>query len=106
MAIKLNTDSVINRSVDQSQSVSLSRGQGHLGVRATVGALTLTIDENVGTIWGRQVLLKVVQCNLVHVVCKAIVEIVDWERAKVNVVVGTCRTVDHNLTSDSHTILR
>jgi hypothetical protein len=107
VSIKLNTNGIVDRGVDQSQAVFLALGKSHLGVRSgTCLVLSQTVHENVVTVWWRCVELKILQCDLVDVVRKTIVPIADGESAKIDIVVRSGRAVDDNSASNTHTILR
>jgi len=106
VAVKLDTNGVVNRGVDQSQAMLLALGKSHLGVGScTRRVLSLAVHKNVITVWWRQVLSKVDQSDIVDIVCKTIVPIADRESAKIDIVVGSGRTVDDNSASNPHTVL-
>ncbi|KAG9954559.1 putative multicopper oxidase, type 1, partial [Aureobasidium melanogenum] len=104
VAIKLDTDGIIDRGVDQTQAMSLARGKGHLSIRSGArGTHALAIDKDVITVWWRRIGLKVVESDVVDSGCETVVPIADRQRTKINVIVGGSGTVDDNRASNTHT---
>jgi hypothetical protein len=107
VAVKLDTNGIVDRGVDQSQAMFLALGKSHLGIRSgTCLVLSQTVHENIVTVRWRCVVLEILQSDVVDVVCKTIVPIADGESAKIDIVVRSGRAVDYNSASNTHTILR
>ena len=106
VAVKLDTNGIVDRGVDQSQAMFLALGKSHLGVGSSAClVLSKAVDENVVTVRWRRVILEVGKSDLVDVVCKTIVPIADRESTKINIVVRCGGTVDDDCASDTHTVL-
>lgn len=106
VAIKLDTNGIVHRGVDQSQAMLLALGKSHLGVgSSTCSVLSEAVNKDVVTVWWWCVVLEVGKSDVVDIGCKTVVPITDWERTEINIVIGCCGTIDNNCAGNTHTVL-